>query len=137
MEVGARYCSTLYELLAQSDHVVLLSGAELLMDAAALARMRRGAKLINMGRGGLVCCDALAAAMDSGQVSAAGLDMTAPEPLPADHPLLAQPRCTILPHRGSAARFSRDAMAARTVEHLMMGLEGKVGQIETLVDWVE
>jgi phosphoglycerate dehydrogenase-like enzyme len=89
-----------------------------------------------MGRGPLVDCEALAEAMASGHVASAGLDITEPEPLPPSHPLLSQPRCTILPHRGSAAKYSRDAMASKTVKHLLLGLTGQVDLIETLVDWV-
>ena len=135
--VQATFCPTLPELLAESDYVVLmLSGNELLMDAAACAAMKPGATLINMARGGVVDNKALAVALGSGHIGSAALDVTDPEPLPLDHPLRGQPRCTILPHRGSAARYARDAMCRKTFGHLMLGLRGDAKSIASIVDWV-
>lgn len=91
---------------------------------------------VNMARGGIVCNIALAEALASGHVGSAALDITDPEPLPPDHPLRGQPRCTILPHRGSATKVARDTMCRMTFEHLLMGLRGDVQQIESLVTWV-
>lgn len=136
-DLGATYCSSLEQLLRQSDHVVLLlSGNDLLMDTAAFKLMKPGSSLINMARGGIVCNVALAEALESGRLSCAALDITDPEPLPVDHPLREQPRCTILPHRGSATRVARDTMCRMTFEHLLLGLRGDVQQIESLVTWV-
>ena len=69
-----------------------------LFDAARLAKCKRGAILLNVGRGSCVDSDALAAAVHSGHIYGAGLDVTAPEPLPADHPLWAEPNVIITPH---------------------------------------
>ena len=69
-----------------------------LFEAARLARCKRGAILLNVGRGTTVDSDALAEAVHSGQLFGAGLDVTAPEPLPSDHPLWAEPNVIITPH---------------------------------------
>ena len=60
--------------------------------------MRPGAVLVNVGRGNFVDCDALADVLAAGAIRGAALDVTSPEPLPADHPLWAEPRCVITPH---------------------------------------
>jgi glyoxylate/hydroxypyruvate reductase A len=77
---------------------------ENLVDAEALARLAPGAVLLNPGRGPLIVDDALLAALDSGQVSHATLDVFRVEPLPADHPYWAHPRVTVTPHIASATR---------------------------------
>ncbi|MDD6358967.1 MAG: D-2-hydroxyacid dehydrogenase [Parafannyhessea umbonata] len=68
------------------------------LDARRLRTMRPGAVLVNVGRGNFVDCDALAGVLAAGGIRGAALDVTSPEPLPADHPLWAEPRCVITPH---------------------------------------
>lgn len=68
--------------------------------------------------------DDLDAALEAGQLGAAGLDVTVPEPLPTSHPLFRRPNCTILPHIGSATRQTRDLMASTTVQNLCNALQG-------------
>ncbi|MFW5947220.1 MAG: D-2-hydroxyacid dehydrogenase [Gemmatimonadota bacterium] len=89
-------------LLEQSDYVILTlpetDETEGLLDAAALARMRPDAVLVNVSRGGLVDEDALVAALESGRLRGAALDVFATEPLPADHPLWNAPGTLITPH---------------------------------------
>ncbi len=75
-----------------------------LFDAARLARMKPGSILINVGRGSAVDSDALAAALHSGRLLGAGLDVTDPEPLPPGHPLWSEPRAIITPH--NSGKFS-------------------------------
>jgi len=91
------------ELLPDADVVVLIVPQTVettrLVDAAFLARMRRGALLVNVARGGVVVTDDLLAALRRGHVRAA-LDVTDPEPLPADHPLWTAPGVLISPHVG-------------------------------------
>ena len=127
-EVGAQLVS-MDELLARSDFVSLhcpyTPETHHLIDADALARMKSSAILINTARGGVVDQDALEAALRSGQIWAAGLDVTTPEPLPADHPLLSLPNVVVLPHIGSASLPTRIKMAHMTVDNLLAGLRGQ------------
>jgi lactate dehydrogenase-like 2-hydroxyacid dehydrogenase len=117
------------ELLAAADHVVvqtpLTPETRHLIDAAALARMKPTATLVNAARGGLVDPAALYAALTDRVIAAAGLDVTEPEPIAPDDPLLSLPNCVILPHLGSASRRTREAMAALAVENLLAGLRGE------------
>jgi len=81
------------------------------MNAAAFAKMKRGAVLVNSSRGPVIDHDALYEALRSGQLFGAGLDVTEPEPMRADHPLLTLPNCLVVPHIASASEATRDKMA--------------------------
>jgi glyoxylate reductase len=119
----------LAELLRASDvvslHCPLTSDTRGLIDAQALAAMKPGALLVNTARGGLVDQDALADALHAGRIGGAALDVTDPEPLPPDHPLLAAPSLIVLPHLGSATHRTRRRMALLAVENLAAGLAGR------------
>ncbi len=127
-EVGATWVE-LSDLLAGSDFISLhcpySPATHHLIDASALAQMKPTAILINTARGGVVDQAALIAALTSGRIAAAGLDVTTPEPLPPGHPLLALPNVVVLPHIGSASLPTRIRMAAMAVENLLAGLEGR------------
>ena len=116
------------ELLAQSDavtlHVPLTSETRHLIDADALARMKPTAILVNSARGGVVDQQALARALHRGEIAGAALDVTDPEPLPPDHPLLEAPSLLVLPHIGSATHTARERMADLAVDNLLAGLAG-------------
>ncbi len=120
---------SLEELLERSDfvsiHAPLTPETHHLIDAAALAGMRPSAILINTARGPLVDQQALIAALEHGTIAGAGLDVTDPEPVPADDPLLAAPNLIVLPHIGSATHTARGRMADMAVENLLAGLEGQ------------
>jgi phosphoglycerate dehydrogenase-like enzyme len=115
-------------LMATADHVLitapLTSATRHLVDAAALARMRDGATLVNVARGGLVDQDALVREAATGRIRAA-LDVTEPEPLDPGHPLLAMPNVLVVPHLGSASVRTRRAMADMAVANLRAGLAGE------------
>ncbi|CAB3788209.1 Glyoxylate/hydroxypyruvate reductase B [Paraburkholderia caffeinitolerans] len=96
-----------------------------LMDANAFASMKRGAIFVNGSRGAIVREDALLAALDSGHLRAAGLDVFAVEPLAQDSPLRTHPRVTPLPHIGSATHETRRAMAELATENLLRVLDGE------------
>jgi glyoxylate reductase len=127
-EFAARYLS-LDELLAQSDYVMLscpLTDQTCgLIGAAALARMKPTAILINLARGPVVDTAALTAALQERRIYAAALDVTDPEPLPRDHPLLKLDNVIIAPHLGSATEQTRQKMAEISVENLLRGLAGQ------------
>jgi glyoxylate reductase len=118
-------------LLAESDfvsvHVALAPETRGLLGAPELARMKRGAILVNTARGGIVDEDALCDALSSGQLACAALDVFAQEPLPMAHPLLALPRekLVVAPHIGSATLTTRTRMAELAVENLLAGLAGR------------
>ena len=127
-ELGVEY-RTLPQLLAEADHVVVLTslhaGTHHLIDRAALAAMKPTATLVNAARGPVVDTDALVEALANGTIAAAGLDVTDPEPMSADHPLVALPNCFIVPHIGSATVRTRIRMAERAATNLVAALEGR------------
>jgi glyoxylate reductase len=117
------------ELLATSDfvslHTPLTPQTHHLIDAAALARMKPSAFLINTARGGIVDQVALAEALHNHAIAGAALDVTDPEPLAAADPLLKALNVIVVPHIGSATTRTRERMADLAVENLMAGLDGK------------
>jgi glyoxylate reductase len=126
--LGARYVS-LDELLSSSDYVVLnvplTPQTTRLIGRAELAKMKPTAVLVNVARGAVVDTDALTEALAARRIYAAALDVTDPEPLPRDHPLLRLDNVTIAPHLGSATEQTRQRMAELSVENLLAGLEGR------------
>lgn len=127
-ELGATYLS-LPELLAQSDFVSLncplSTETRGLIGSVELACMKPTGILINMARGPVVDTAALYHALSTGQIAGAGLDVTDPEPLPRDHPLLSLSNVVITPHLGSASNRTRHRMMSMTVENLRAGLQGE------------
>jgi glyoxylate reductase len=119
----------LEELLEQADvvtvHTPFRKDTSGLIDAATLRRMKPTAYLINTARGGIVDADALREALVDGRIAGAALDVTDPEPLPPDHPLLEAPNLLVVPHIGSATRGTRAKMAAMAVENLLAALDGR------------
>lgn len=116
-------------LLQESDfvavHCPLNEQTRALFSTEAFGKMKATAVLINTSRGGVVDQDALYQALVQGEIAAAGLDVTDPEPLPADHPLVSLENCVILPHIGSATVATRTKMAVMTTENLLAGVEGR------------
>ena len=126
--LGVRY-APLPELLAESDYVVLLvplsDATRGLIGRNELARMKPTASLINVARGAVVDLDALTETLAAGKLHAAALDVTDPEPLPRDHPILTLPNVIITPHLGSATVETRQRMAEVTAANLLAGLAGQ------------
>ncbi|CAB4882213.1 MAG: D-glycerate dehydrogenase [Actinobacteria bacterium] len=118
----------LTQMLAQADivsvHCPLTEETRGLVDASFLATMQKHALLINTSRGQVVNQTALAAALSNGDIAGAALDVTDPEPLPSDDPLLTAPNLIVTPHLGSATNRTREAMASIAVDNLLAGLAG-------------
>jgi glyoxylate reductase len=117
------------ELLERADfvtlHVPLTPETRGLIDDAALARMKRTAYLVNTARGPVVDSAALARALHAGAIAGAALDVTDPEPLPGDHPLLDAPNLLVLPHVASATHATRERMSEMAVDNLLAALSGR------------
>jgi len=117
------------ELLERSDfvslHAPLTPETRHLVDDDALARMKPTALLVNTSRGGVVDQAALRRALIGGTIAGAALDVTDPEPLPADDPLLEAPNLLVVPHVGSATVRTRARMAEMAVENLLAALAGR------------
>src|SRR4051794_26553920 len=119
----------LEELFDRSDfvslHAPLTPETRGLIGAGELERMKPSAILVNTARGPLVDTNALLDALRNGVIAGAGLDVTDPEPLPADHPLLTAPNLVVTPHIGSATHRTREAMADMAVDNLLAALAGE------------
>lgn len=125
-EVGAERVSV-EQLLSTSDVVILLCAltpeTTHLINAKTLATMKKTAVLINCARGQVVDQDALYEALRTNTIRAAGLDVTTPEPLPLDSPLLTLNNCVIIPHIGSAEIETRQEMARITALNVLGALK--------------
>jgi glyoxylate reductase len=108
-----------------SLHTPLTPDTRHLIDAEALAVMKPAAILVNTSRGPIVDKVALAAALHEKRLGAAALDVTDPEPLPPDDPLLQAPNLIVVPHIGSATKIARAAMTERAVDNLLAALDGQ------------
>ena len=126
--LGVEYRS-FEDLLRESDyislHVNLSAETQGFIDADAFSLMKPTAILVNTARGPIVDSEALYGALSSGQIAAAALDVTDPEPLPADHKLLQLPNLIVAPHIASGTVTSRTQMARMAVKNLVAGVQGK------------
>ena len=127
-ELGVTYMPTLDKLLSESDFVLLAvtlnPSTKHMLNEAAFAKMKQGSRLINISRGAVVDTEALYEALHSGKLAYAALDVTDPEPLPAEHKLLTLDNITVTPHIDSATVETRDAMALLTADNILAGLQG-------------
>ena len=119
----------LEELLLRSDfvsvHVALAPQTRNLLDVDRIGLMKPGAVLVNTARGGIVDENALAAALLNGNLSAAGIDVFASEPVSPDNPLLALPNVVATPHIGSATTLTRARMADMAAANAIAALKGQ------------
>ncbi|KAF2277320.1 uncharacterized protein EI97DRAFT_493282 [Westerdykella ornata] len=125
------------ELASESDVVIvgcsLSPSTKHLVNADFFAKMKKLAVLVNIARGPVVDTNALVEALEKEEIFGAGLDVIENEPnIPADHPILKQPRCVLLPHIGSATIDTRVDMATESARNLLAGLRG-----EAMVNEVE
>ena len=125
----------LQRIFTESDvislHAPAVADTRHMINAASLATMKRGVYLVNCARGGLVDQEALLAALDSGQVAGAGLDVTDPEPLPVGHPLLGHPNVVVTPHVASATVAGRRRLYSHAIENALNVLAGRPATIVT------
>ena len=120
---------SLERLLAAADvvsvHIPLTEETSGLFDAAAFGAMKEGAVFVNTARGGLVDHNALLGALESGRLFGAGLDVTEPEPLPADHPLLNRDDVIVTPHIASGTADGKRRLFETAFEQVLMVLDGE------------
>jgi glyoxylate reductase len=116
-------------LLCESDfislHVPLNNETRGLMNASAFAKMKSSVVLVNTSRGAVVDQEALFEALKSQRIFAAALDVTVPEPLPTDSPLLTLENCIVVPHMASASWQTRKKMSIMAAENLIAGVKGE------------
>ncbi len=127
-EIGATYVP-FEQLLQTSDVIVVLvplnEATKGMFGEAEFRMMKPTVRFVNVARGPIVQTDALVRALKEGWIAYAALDVTDPEPLPGDHPLLQLPNLLITPHVGSATDETRDRMALLATDNLLAGLAGK------------
>ena len=123
----ASFCG-LEDLLSRADvvsiHVPLTAETRGLLDAPRLARMKKGALLVNTSRGGLIDEQALARALESGQIGGAGIDVFDREPPEAGNPLLAAPAAILTPHAAALTRDCVVSMAVLAAQRVLEVLDG-------------
>ena len=121
------FCA-LEDLLARADvvsiHVPLTEQTRGLLDRSRLARMKKGALIVNTSRGGIIDEQALAQALDSGQIGGAGIDVFGREPPEAGNPLLAAPSAILTPHAAALTRECVVRMAVLAVRRVLDVLDG-------------
>jgi D-3-phosphoglycerate dehydrogenase len=117
------------ELVEQSDvvslHLPLSARTQNMFSAAVIAKMRKGAVIVNVSRGGLIDEDALAAALASGQLAGAGLDTFTTEPLPAGHVLRTAPNVLLTPHTAWRSDRAMDTLQEAAVMRARQALAGE------------
>jgi glyoxylate reductase len=128
-ELGVEYVE-LNSLLAESDfitvHTNLTPETHHLIGREQFEKMKRTAVLVNTSRGPIVDNMALYDALRSGKIAYAALDVTEPEPLPADHPLVTLENVIVVPHIASASVATRTKMALMAADNLLAGLKGEM-----------
>ncbi|KAI9502345.1 glyoxylate reductase [Coemansia spiralis] len=126
--LGAEYVP-FDRLLGESDLVCICcplnDKTKGMFNKSAFEKMKRSAILVNTARGAIVNQDDLLEALNKKQIAHAALDVTVPEPLPADHPLVHHPHCTVLPHIGSATEETRNAMGNLAIDNALAGIFGE------------
>jgi glyoxylate/hydroxypyruvate reductase len=118
------------ELASESDVIIvgcaLTPSTKHLVSTDFFKKMKKLAVIVNIARGPVIDTDALVKALDDEQIFGAGLDVIENEPnIKADHPILKQPRCVLVPHIGSATIETREQMATESVKNLLAGLTGE------------
>ena len=125
---GVKRAATLDELFAVSDYISLHTNltpeTRDMINASAIAKMKKGVIILNCARGEIVHTADIVAALKSGQVAGYGADVLDQEPPPADHPLLKLPNCIVTPHVGSRTYESVVRQASTAVKNLILAMNG-------------
>ncbi|XP_032869879.1 probable 2-ketogluconate reductase [Amblyraja radiata] len=135
--VGARYCVKLGDLLQESDFVMVVVNltpqTRKFIGEKELCQMKPSATLINISRGAVIDQDALVQVLQKRIIRAAALDVTDPEPLPRDHPLLHLPNVTLTPHFGTATDQTTLKLVDRMIENALAAIHGRPVPNEVLL----
>jgi len=135
-ELGIESIARLDDLWGRCDyitlHTPLSNETRNIVNAAAIAKMKPGVRLINCARGGLIDETALLAALDGGRVAGAAVDVFDPEPPPADHPLVKHPQMVVTPHLGASTDEAQVAVAVEAA-HLLIDFFNR-GQVRFSVN---
>lgn len=127
-QVGAEYV-TFDTLIELSDFVIIAcsfnEGNRGLFNAETFKKMKKSSILVNIARGSIVDQDALFEALKSGEIGAAGLDVTTPEPIPTSSPILNLSNCIVTPHVGVLTANTLNAMCDVVVDDILAGLQGQ------------
>jgi len=122
--------ATLDEILAQADfitvHMPLTDETKYMLDEAAFAKCKKGLRIFNCARGGIIKESALIEALKSGKVAAAGLDVFEDEPLAKDHPLRSMPNVTLTPHLGASTAEAQESVGIEVAEQITDVLKGGI-----------
>src|SRR5205823_12151611 len=128
-DLGVERAESSDELYAAADfvsvHLPLTPETENWLDAGAFAKMKDGARVINVARGGLIVEDALKEALDSGKVAGAALDVFPEEPV-TEHPLFGYPNVVVTPHLGASTTEATDRAGFQAAEQVVAALTGGV-----------
>ncbi|HEY2636043.1 MAG TPA: phosphoglycerate dehydrogenase [Solirubrobacteraceae bacterium] len=134
-ELGVEKAENSAEIYAQADvitiHLPVTPQTENWLDAEAFAQMKDGVRVLNVARGELVVDEALEAALDSGKVAGAALDVFRSEPI-TDHPLFGHPKVVVTPHLGASTAEAQDRAGVQTAEQVVAALTG--GVVSTAVN---
>ena len=124
--LGVELCENLDEAVIQADfitmHMPMTSETKHMINAERLAKLKKGVRIINCARGGLIDDHALAAALESGQVAGAALDVFEVEPPPADYPLLKAPNTVFTPHLGASTDEAQENVGIEIAETIRENL---------------
>lgn len=126
---GIELATGLEEALAAADvvslHLPLTAESRHMIRGETIAAMEHAPLLVNTSRGGLVDLDAVLRALDDGRLSGVALDVTDPEPLPADHPLRTHPRAIVTPHMAYYSEEAQAELQRRAAEEVALALRGE------------
>lgn len=128
-DINAEYCKKIEDMLQQIDFLCICCNltpqTRHKLNSKTFALMKRSAIIVNSGRGGVIEHNDLYTALKNNVIAGAGLDVTEPEPLPKDHPLVSLPNCVVTPHMGSNTWDSRNSMSLTAAKCIVSVFKGE------------